>query len=83
MACGDVREIEIIDSKLIAKTQEEYIFNMLSTDYAKNEVEKALNWLEIGLNFEIEQKQKPIDVTEEDIKKLKKIFGEYLIINND
>lgn len=80
MSCGDISEVEIAGEKFIASTTEEYLYNMISTDYAKKEIEKAFKWLDFNYSFEIILKDKPINELELDIEKISKIFGNNLKI---
>ena len=79
-ACGEIRDVEFVGSKLKVNVKEDYLFSILNK---KENVDKILGYLKkIDERIEIEfcfiNKQR--DNIVENIEKLKKIFGEDLKI---
>lgn len=82
IACGDITDVERNGDKFIINTTEEFLYELLKSEENYNDLKKAFANFGIN-NFEIVKKEKIISKTQEDINKLKNIFGNKLIINNE
>lgn len=78
IACGDITEVDVCDNKFQIYTTEKYIIELLSNEENAKQLKNAISWLGYS-DYEIIQKQKKKSA-EDDIKTLKKYFGDYLII---
>ncbi len=78
VACGDITDVALDGQNLIVKANDGMLANLLGD--GRREIENALRWqgLDLSLKVEIiEHKQTP---QEEDIAKLQKLVGDYLIV---
>ena len=73
VACGDITDIELVGKKFIVNVQDGLMNNILVE--GKRELERALRWQGLDLELEINLKQKYMTKEEQDIEKLKKMFG--------
>ncbi len=78
VACGDISDVVIKDGRLIISVADNTVLSLLQD--GKREIERALSWQGLDLIVDIEQKIIPPSKQEEDIKKLKQIFDDKLII---
>ncbi|MBO4412895.1 MAG: hypothetical protein J5779_02660 [Clostridia bacterium] len=80
IATGDITDIEINGETLIAKTDQEYLFGIISKEENFKEIKNAIKFLGLPYDFKIELKDKPSEKVNKDIAKLKDYVGEYLKI---
>ncbi|MEG1499625.1 MAG: hypothetical protein RR400_00930 [Clostridia bacterium] len=80
MSCGDISDVEIVGDKFVAKTNEEYIYNIIATKYGEQEICKAFLWQGVSLKFEIQLVAKKVNKSLQDIQRLKEICEDYLLI---
>ena len=78
VACGDITDVQIDANNLIINANDGMLINLLND--GKREIENALRWQGLELNVEISIKKENITKEDEDIKKLKETFGDYLTI---
>ena len=78
VACGDITEVAIEGNNLIVKVYDTMLADLLSE--GRRDIENALSWQGLEMNFKYEVVQKVVPPQEEDIEKLKKLVGKYLII---
>ncbi len=78
VACGDITDVVIENSNLVVNIKDSMLYHLLSD--GRREIENALRWQGLDLGLKIEYCPTPKTPQEEDIDKLKKIFGEELII---
>lgn len=78
VACGDITDVEFKGNTLCINVYDGMLANLLKEGL--REIENALRWQ--GLDMPVEVNVKKIEQSEEeqDIEKLKNIFGDYLII---
>ena len=80
VACGDIKNVEIVGEDLIISTDQEYLLSIITKpeniDYVKN----ALKFLNFNLKPVFQLNDKPNQLVEADIQVLKENFGEYLKI---
>ena len=80
VACGEIFEMEIVENKLIAKTDKDYLFNLISTNENKLVIKRTLRFLGFELDFDIVKIQPKDADALSDIESLKEKFGENLIV---
>ena len=78
VACGDLKDVEIAENTLRVYVEDSTMHTLLTE--GRRELERALSWQGLNLNVEVLQKEIPLTKAEEDIKKLKNIFGSKLTI---
>lgn len=79
IACGDITEVEQVDGVFKIFTTEDFLYELLQAEDNKQELQKALQNFGIQ-KFEIIKKEKKLNVSAQDLKILKEIFGNKLII---
>ena len=77
VASGDITESEIEGEHFIVLTDKDFLVDMLGRN--KKDLQSALNWQGLELEFEVRKKEKQKSKTEEDLEKLKGM-EEYLRI---
>ncbi len=73
IACGDITNAKIEDGKLVIRSCDDFLIDILEN--GRKEIEAAIRWQGLELKFEVvkfESKQQKID---KDMKKLKDFFG--------
>lgn len=78
VACGDITDVELKDNNLIINITDGMMYDLLND--GKRELESALRWQGLELNIVINVKKVELSSQEKDIKKLKELFGDYLIV---
>lgn len=73
VACGDITDVEIKDGVLTINASDRTMISLLET--GKREIERALSWQGLELEIKVVEKEKEISKTEEDLNKLKRLFG--------
>lgn len=81
IACGDITDVEKKDDVLYIYTTEDFLYELLKSEDNFVELKKAINSCGIE-KFEIVKKEKVLSKSQEDLKILKGIFGNKLIIEN-
>ena len=79
-ACGELRDIELLDNVLIVRIKEEYLYNILIRDVTYHQLLGLIKQIdsELELKFVLVKKQE--DKMKINLQKVKDIFGDYLII---
>lgn len=80
VACGDLKDIQIIDDSLKIFVEDSTMFTILTE--GKRELERAISWQGLNLGIEILQKEVVLTKQEQDINRLKEVFGNKLNIIN-
>jgi len=80
IACGDVSDLRFENEKLVAYTDQEYLYSMISKEENFEEITKAIDYLGYKFKFEIKLKEKQSEKINKDIEKLKSYVNEYLKI---
>lgn len=78
VACGDITDVVVENGVLTITASDNTMLSLLES--GKKEIERALSWQGQELAVEIKEKKKTISKTEEDLIKLKKMFGDKLKI---
>ena len=80
VACGEISEMEIVENKIIAKTDKDYLFNLISTNENKLVIKRTLRFLGFELDFDMVKIQPKDADALSDIESLKEKFGEKLVV---
>lgn len=65
--------MELIDEKLVVKTNEQYLFDIVSSKENVEEIKKAINWQGLNLELEFIKTKKDEELVQEDFNKLNKL----------
>lgn len=79
IACGDITEVDMQNGVFNIYTTEDFLYELLQSEDNKQELKKALNNFGVQ-QFEIIKKDKKLPVAQFDLKILKEIFKDKLII---
>ena len=79
IACGDITDVRLENEVFYINTTEEFLYELLKSEDNLKDLKQALENFGIQ-KFEINKIQKALPKTQEDIKKLKEVFGELLIV---
>lgn len=71
VVCGDITDVSLEGEKLILKTTEQFLYDMLSSEENKKQIKKALAWQGLEYELEVVKLKKPSDLQREDKDKLK------------
>ena len=82
VSCGEILDLEIKDEKLVAKTDKEYIFELISSNNNLLAIKRSLRFLGIDLGFEILKTQSKDHLEKQDIDFLKDKFKDKLIVED-
>ena len=78
VACGDITDVVVENGVLTITASDNTMLSLLES--GKREIERALSWQGQELIVEIKEKKKTISKTEEDLTKLRKMFGDKIKI---
>ncbi len=71
--CGDITDVSLIDGRLIIKTNEQYLFDIVSSKENEQEIKKAISWQGLDLELEFVKTKKEEELIQEDFNKLKNL----------
>lgn len=74
IACGDITDVTFDGTIFIVNTTETFLYDLLKSDDNMQDLKMAFKNFGIE-KFEIVKKEKVLSKSQEDIKKLKEIFG--------
>lgn len=80
VACGDIKNVEIIGQDLVVSTDQEYLLSIITKTENMEQIKNALSFLKFNLNPVFKLEDKANQLVESDTKILKETFGEYLKI---
>lgn len=72
VACGDITNAKIEDGKLVISTSDDFLIDVLEN--GRKEIESAIRWQGLNLEFVVMKFENDDQKIEKDIKKLKNIF---------
>ncbi len=72
VACGDITNAKIEDGKLVISTSDDFLIDVLEN--GRKEIESAIRWQGLNLEFVVMKFENDDQKIEKDIKKLKSIF---------
>lgn len=81
VACGDITDVALDSNNFIINIEDGMMQNLLNE--GKREIESALRWQGLDLNVILNIKVIEKSPVEQDIEKLKNLFGEKLVIKGD
>lgn len=81
VACGDITDVALDGNNFIINIEDGMMQNLLNE--GKREIESALRWQGLDLNVILNIKVIEKSLVEQDIEKLKSLFGEKLVIKGD
>ena len=73
VVCGDITNVELDGNKLVLRTEEQYLYDMISSPENVEEIKKAIAWQGLSLELEIIKLKKDEDLVEEDLTKMSKL----------
>lgn len=80
MACGDITNAKIEDGKLIIRSSDDFLIDVLEN--GRKEIESAIRWQGLELNFVVEKFESDEQKINKDIKKIENFFGNKVEIEN-
>ena len=81
IACGDITDVSFDGETFFINTTDTFLYDLLKSEDNLKELKLAFENFGIK-KFEINKKEKTIGKSQQDIAKLKEIFGNKLIIEN-
>lgn len=82
VACGEISDLEIVNSNLIAKTDKEYLYDLICANNNLLAIKRAMRFLGFDLGFEILKTESSDYLEKQDIEKLKDKFKDKLIVED-
>lgn len=73
VACGDITNAKIENGKLIIRSSDDFLIDVLEN--GRKEIESAIRWQGLDLNFEVVKFESTEQKITKDIKKLETFFG--------
>lgn len=78
VACGDITDVQLEGDNLVVNIYDQMLENLLKD--GRRELERALSWQGVNVNLVLNFKTIQKSEQEKDIEKLKKLFGNEIII---
>lgn len=79
IACGDITDVELNNGVFYINTTEDFLYELLKSEENIQELKKAFEFFKID-KFEIIKKEKTLSTSAHDLKILKELFNDKLII---
>lgn len=79
IACGDITDVGFDDDTFLINTQESFLYDLLKSEENQKDLKNAFESFGIK-NFQIIKKEKKLTKSQQDLKILKEVFGNKLII---
>ena len=73
VACGDITNALLQDGKLIIRSSDDFLIDVLEN--GRRDIEAAIRWQGLDLKFEVEKFESAEQKINKDIKKLTSFFG--------
>ncbi len=73
VACGDITNAKIENGKLVIRSSDDFLIDVLEN--GRKEIENAIRWQGLELQFVVEKFESGEQKTNKDIKKLENFFG--------
>lgn len=73
VACGDITNAKIEDKKLIVRTSDDFLIDVLES--GRKEIENALRWQGLDIEFVVQKFESNEQKINKDIKKIEVFFG--------
>ena len=78
VACGDITNAKIEDGKLVIRSSDDFLIDVLEN--GRREIENALRWQGLDIKFEVIKYESVEQKTNKDIKTLQSAFGKKLVV---
>lgn len=78
--CGSIDDTDIIEQTFVVRTYDNYVYSHLTEKINLAVLKRALVWQDLPIDIKIELVTKQADKQEQDIKKLKNLVGDQLIV---
>ena len=79
IACGDITNATLENDKLIIRTSDDFLIDVLES--GRKDIEAAIRWQGLDIKFEIIKFESSEQKIAKDIKKLENFFGNKVEIN--
>lgn len=73
VACGDITNASLRDGKLVIRTNDTFLADVLEN--GRQDIESAIRWQGLELEFVVEKFESSAQKIEKDVKKLSDFFG--------
>ena len=73
VACGDITNAQIADGKLIIRSSDDFLIDVLEN--GRKDIEAAIRWQGLELAFEVVKFESAEQKIAKDIKKIENFFG--------
>ena len=73
VACGDITNAKIEDKKLIVRTSDDFLIDVLES--GRKEIENALRWQGLDIEFVVQKFERNEQKINKDVKKIEVFFG--------
>ncbi len=73
VACGDITNAKIEDKKLIVRTSDDFLIDVLES--GRKEIENALRWQGLDIEFVVQKFESNEQKINKDVKKIEVFFG--------
>ena len=73
VVCGDITEVELEGDRLILKTAEQFLYDMITSSENMQEIKNAIAWQGLSLNVAVIKLKKDEELVEEDLAKLSRL----------
>lgn len=74
VACGDITNAILRDKQLVIRSSDDFLIDVLEN--GRKDIEAAIRWQGLDLEFVVEKFESEKQKTEKDIKKIKEFFGD-------
>lgn len=73
VACGDITNSKIEDGKLVIRSSDDFLIDVLEN--GRKDIETAIRWQGLDLKFEVEKFESAEQKLSKDLKKIQNFFG--------
>lgn len=79
VACGDITNAQLEDGKLVIRSSDDFLIDVLEN--GRKDIESAIRWQGLELEFVVVKFENNQQKIEKDMKKLRDFFGDKLTDN--
>ena len=79
VACGDITNAQIVDNKLVIRSSDDFLIDVLES--GRKDIEAAIRWQGLELEFVVIKFESNEQKIAKDIKKLENYFGDKVEID--
>ncbi len=73
MLCGDITDVSLENNKVVLRTTENFLYEMITSEENLAEIKKALEWQGYSYDIEVIKIDKDEDLVKQDLDRLKKL----------